>query len=66
MAERQPEEGERHHVRHGNGRENRDLANWERHGQAEVVQLVQPFLDTPDVGIGGQVHQPLSFRLPSA
>jgi hypothetical protein len=28
----------------------------ERRGQPEVIELVEPFLDPPDVRISGQVH----------
>jgi len=63
VIERKSEHSEKHHVRHGNGREHRELADRQRHGQPEVIQLVEPFLDPPDVGVGGQIHLVLSFRL---
>jgi len=63
VVERNPEQREEQNVRHGHGRENRDLANRQRHGQPEVVQLVEPLLDSPDAGVGGQIHLLVSFRL---
>ena len=63
VTEGEPEQREEDHVRHGDGRENGNLAHRKGHREPEVVQLVQPLLDPPDAGIGGQLHQ--SF-LPSA
>ena len=63
VTEGEPEQREEDHVRHGDGRENGNLAHRKGHREPEVVELVQPLLDPPDAGIGGQLHQ--SF-LPSA
>src|ERR1022692_3689112 len=62
VVERQTEHRQEHHVRNGNCREHRNLANGKRHRQPKVVQLIQPLLNSPDTGVGGQIHQTLSFR----
>ena len=64
VVERQSEHGKEHHVGHGDRREHGDLANRQRHGQPEVVQLVQPLFDPPNARVGGQIHLMISFRLP--
>jgi hypothetical protein len=63
MAERETKNGQDHHVRDGNSREHRDLAERKRHGQPKIVELVKPFLDAPDIGVGGQVHRERSPSL---
>ena len=40
VIERKTEHRQEHHIRHGNSREHRDLANGKRHGQPKIVQLV--------------------------
>jgi hypothetical protein len=57
VIERQPEQGQKHDVRHRDSGINGNLANRQRHRQPEIVQLVKPFLDPPDACIGGQLHQ---------
>ena len=57
VTEGEPEQREEDHVRHGDGRENGNLAHRKGHREPEVVELVQPLLDPPDAGIGGQLHQ---------
>jgi hypothetical protein len=62
VVERQPEQRKKNYVGHRNGGEDCDLPNGQRHWQAEIVELVKPFLNPPDTRIGGQLHQSLSLR----
>jgi hypothetical protein len=62
VVERQAEQREKKNIRHSYSGEDSDLPNGQRHWQAEVVELVQPFLNPPDACIGGQLHRWLSLR----
>ena len=63
VTEGEPEQREEDHIRHGDGGENGNLAHRKGHREPEIVELVQPFLDPPDAGVGGQLHR---SSLPSA
>ena len=63
VTKREAENCEDNHIGDRDCGENCDLAHRQRHRQPEVVQLVEPFLDPPDIGIGGQIHQLHPFRL---
>ena len=63
VTEREAEHREDNHVGNDNSREYADQAHRERHRQPEVIQLVEPFLDPPDIGIGGQIHRLRPFCL---
>jgi hypothetical protein len=62
VTERQTENGEDDDVRQSDCREHGYLADRQRHRQPEVVQLVEPLLDPPDIRVGGQIHQLHPFR----
>jgi hypothetical protein len=34
-----------------------DPVDRQRHGQPEIIKLVKPLLDSPDIRISGQVHR---------
>jgi hypothetical protein len=61
VVERQAEQRQKNYIGHRDGGEDCNLPNGQRHRQAEVVELVQPFLNPPDARIGGQLHRSLSF-----
>jgi hypothetical protein len=61
MVERDANNGEQKNVRNGDARENGNPADRERRRQAEVVELVEPLFDPPDVRISWQVHAVRSF-----
>src|SRR5579875_322806 len=61
MIEREANSGQHKNVRNRDTREYGDPADGERHRQAEVVQLVEPLLNPPDVRICWQVHAMRSF-----
>jgi hypothetical protein len=62
VAERQTENGENDDVRQSDCREHGYLADRQRHRQPEVVQLVEPLLDPPDIRVSGQIHRLHPFR----
>jgi hypothetical protein len=47
------DEPEQEDPRHEHAEEHADLDERQRHGQPQVVQLVEPLLDAPDVGVRG-------------
>jgi hypothetical protein len=61
VVERQAEQREKNYIGHRNGGEYCNLPYGQRHWQAEIVELVQPFLNPPDARIGGQLHRSLSL-----
>ena len=60
--ERGPHQGQQHHPEREDAQGDTEGTDRERHGQPEIVELVQPLLDTPDIGVRGQIH---GFRPPS-
>ncbi len=61
VIEGQPNGREDDHVRNRDTTENGDPADGQGHRQAEIIKLVEPFLNSPDVRICGQVHEVRSF-----
>jgi hypothetical protein len=56
MIKRYPDQREDEHIWDGYARERYNLAQRQRHGKPQVIKLVEPLLDTPDIRVGGQVH----------
>ena len=61
VIEGQPNGYEDGNVRNRDTTENGDPADGQRHRQAEIIKLVEPLLNSPDVRICGQVHEVRSF-----
>jgi hypothetical protein len=57
MTERNPDQCEQEYVRHRYAHERDNLAERQRHGKPQIIQFVQPLLDTPDIRVRGQVHE---------
>jgi hypothetical protein len=62
VIEGQPEQRKENYIRHRDGGEDGNLAHRQGHREPEVVELVQPLLDPPDAGIGGQLHRLFLLR----
>jgi hypothetical protein len=52
----QPDRNEEHNVRDGDPGENGNPGDGQRGWQAEIVKLIKPFFDPPDIGISGKIH----------
>jgi hypothetical protein len=61
VIEGQPNGRQHANVGNRDAAENGDPADRKRHRQAEIIKLVEPLLNSPDVRICGQVHEVRSF-----
>jgi len=56
VVERYADQRENEHVRCRYARERGNLAQRQRHGEPQVIELVEPLFDAPDVRVGRQIH----------
>jgi hypothetical protein len=56
VIERQPDRYQENDVGYRNPRKYGDPVDRQRRGEPEVIELIQPLFDPPDVRISGQVH----------